>query len=299
MQLEEILSELENNTGKFPHQALERAIEEKEAITPFLLTSLSESKDNLEDLFNKPDSLLHLYALFLLAQFKEPLAYPLIIEFFSVPGDMSLNVTGDVVTEDLSRILASVSHGNIDPIKPLIENQEVNEYVKGAALRSLIILVVQGIVSREQIVQYFKELFSLLFANKSSMNAAAEEEDYIWTELAINGSILAPKELQEYIERTFDEDLIEPFFFARDDFDDYLENGSEANLNELRDNPHYSLIEDTISEMKSWACFEINKPSIFMEPEEFYTSSKKAKSKAKKKKKMQKESRRKNRNKKK
>ncbi|MGF1677439.1 MAG: DUF1186 domain-containing protein, partial [Rivularia sp. (in: cyanobacteria)] len=168
MQLEEILSELENNIGKFPHQALERAIEEREAITPVLLTTLSESKDNLEDLFNKPDSLLHLYALFLLAQFKEPLAYPLIIEFFSVPGDMPMDVTGDVVTEDLSRILASVSHGNIDPIKQLIENQEVNEYVKGAALQSLIILVVQGIVSREEIVQYFQELFSLLFANKSS-----------------------------------------------------------------------------------------------------------------------------------
>ncbi len=288
MQLEEILSELELNTGKFPHQALERAIEEKEAITPFLLTSLSESKDNLEDLFYKPDYLLHLYALFLLAQFKEPLAYPLIIEFFSVPGDMSLNVTEDVVTDDLSRILASVSHGNIDPIKQLIENQEVNEYVKGAALQSLIILVVQGIVSREVIVQYFEELFSLLFANKPSINVAEEEPDYIWTELAINGSILAPNELYEYIKRTFDEDLIEPFFFARDDFDDYLQNGSEANLNELRDNPHYSLIEDTISEMEYWACFEINKPSILMEPEGFSTSSKKAKSKTKKKKKMQK-----------
>ncbi len=295
MQLEEILSELENNTGKFPLQALERAIEEKEAITPFLLTSLSESKDNLEDLFNKPDYLLHLYALFLLAQFKEPLAYPFIIEFFSVPGDMPMNVTGDLVTEDLSRILASVSHGNIDPIKQLIENQEVNEYIKGAALQSLIILVVQGIVSREQVVQYFKELFSLLFANKSSTTQVEEEPDYILTELAINGSILAPEELQEYIERTFDEDLIEPFFFARDDFDDYLQNGSEANLNELRDNQYYSLIEDAISEMKSWACFEINKPSILMEPEGFSTSSKKTKSKAKKKKKMQKESRRKNR----
>lgn len=30
MQLKEILAKLENNTGKFPHQALEKAIEEKE-----------------------------------------------------------------------------------------------------------------------------------------------------------------------------------------------------------------------------------------------------------------------------
>ncbi len=41
MQLEEILSELENSTGQFPYQALDKAIEEREAITPLLLTTLS------------------------------------------------------------------------------------------------------------------------------------------------------------------------------------------------------------------------------------------------------------------
>jgi hypothetical protein len=34
MELEQILSELENNTGEFPRLALKRAIEEREAITP-------------------------------------------------------------------------------------------------------------------------------------------------------------------------------------------------------------------------------------------------------------------------
>ena len=92
MEVKEILSELENNTGKFPREALERAIESKEAITPFLLDVLSECKDNLEDLFNKPDYFLHIYALFLLAQFREPKAYPLIIDFFSVPGEANLPV---------------------------------------------------------------------------------------------------------------------------------------------------------------------------------------------------------------
>ncbi|WP_268768268.1 DUF1186 domain-containing protein [Mastigocoleus testarum] len=106
MEVKEILSELENNTGKFPREALERAIESKEAITPFLLDVLSECKDNLEDLFNKSDYFLHIYALFLLAQFREPKAYPLIIDFFSVPGELPLEVTGDVVTEGLGKILA-------------------------------------------------------------------------------------------------------------------------------------------------------------------------------------------------
>jgi Protein of unknown function (DUF1186) len=49
MELEEILSELENNTREFPRLALERAIEEREAITPILLATLEELSNNLFD----------------------------------------------------------------------------------------------------------------------------------------------------------------------------------------------------------------------------------------------------------
>jgi hypothetical protein len=51
MQLEEILSALENNTGTFPRLAIERAIEEREAITPLLLAILAECNKNLEEIF--------------------------------------------------------------------------------------------------------------------------------------------------------------------------------------------------------------------------------------------------------
>ncbi len=305
MRVEEILSKLENNTGVFPRSALERAIEEKEAITPFLLSTLSKCKDDLENVVNKDAYILHIYALFLLAQFREFKAYPLIIDFFSAPGDISLDATGDVVTEDLSRILASVSHGDIEPIKKLIENQEANEFVRGAAIRSLIVLVVQEIIPREQIVEYFKELFSTFFANKPPITGPEKEPDFIWTDLVINSSILSPIKLKEYIERTFDEGLIEPFFFDRDEFNHYLQTGSEKNLDELRNDCHYSLVEDTISDMESWSCFDREPPRKFqkynhmMGIEGFSNSAKKAKTKIKKKKKMQKESRRKNRQKKK
>jgi hypothetical protein len=38
-------------------------------------------------------------------------------------------------------------------------------------------------------------------------------------------------ELQQYIERTFDEDLIQQFYFERQEFNELLEIGSEATLN--------------------------------------------------------------------
>jgi Protein of unknown function (DUF1186) len=53
-----------------------------------------------------------------------------------------MDVTGDLVTEDLGRILASVCDGNIEPIQQLIENRQANEYVRSSALNSLVILVV-------------------------------------------------------------------------------------------------------------------------------------------------------------
>ncbi len=294
MQLEEILSELENNTGKFPSLALERAIEEREAITPVLLASLEEYKNKQEELLEKPEYILHIYALYLLAQFQEPLAYSLIVEFFSTPGDISLDVTGDVVTEDLGRILASVSHGNIEPIKALIENKTINEYVRSAALESLLVLIAQQVIPREKVIQYYDELFS---------NIGGEEYDYTWTKLVIHSAKICAVELKEQIDRVFEEDLVEQFFIRQKDVNDSLQLGIEVALNKLSENHRYSFIEDVISEMKWWACFQQetkNKANnISVTKEEFNRSFNKSKNQIKKKKQMQKEARRKNRPKKK
>jgi Protein of unknown function (DUF1186) len=294
MQIEEILSELENTTGKFPVVAIERAREEREAITPRLLSTLEELSNNLEELLEKSDYILHLYALYLLAEFREPLAYPVIIKFFSVPGEIALDLTGDLVTEDLGRILASVNDGNIEPIKQLIENKDVNEYVRGAALKSLLVLVAHDKIPRAQVIQYYKELFS---------NLGEEEDYYIWTSLVINSTELCAVELNEEINRVFEEDLVEQFFIDQEDVNDSFQQGREVGLNKLRENPRYSFIKDAISEMKDWTCFRPNESRkeeftttfVYREGASF-SSSKKGKNQANKK--MQKQSRRKNRSKK-
>jgi hypothetical protein len=302
MQLSEIISKLENNNGKLPREALERAIEEREAITPLLLDILSNCKNNLEEISNKPDYILHICAFYLLAQFRELLAYPPIVDFFSIPGEMPVNATGDLVGEGLARILASVCDGNIEPIAQLIENTEIDRGVRAAGVESLIILVIQEIISREEIIQYYQELFQKLYTNKASIFKTEEEQNYVLGNLVMNSSMLAPVELQQYIEQTFDENLIRPIDFERQEFNELLEIGSEATLNALRDDIHYSLIEDAISDIES-NCFlalEFQKTlNSFNEVQGFSKLSNKSKSKVKSKKKIQQESRRKNRSKKK
>ena len=296
MELTEIIAELENYTGTFPRLALEGAIAEQEAITPILLATVTEWKSKLEELSERPNYFLHLYAMYLLAQFKESQAYLPIVEFFSVPGDISMDVTGDLATEDLGRILASVCDGNIEPIKQLIENRQANEYVRSSALSSLIILVIQGAIEREVVIKYFEELFS---------TRLEREYSFVWTKLVMKSALLAPLQLKQQIDLAFDTELVEEFFFGRKDVDDYINLGQEASLNELRDNKHYTLIEDMISEMESWSCFQDKKRKdssrntfgigdLSLSPQKTAMPSKK-KSQVK----MQKQARRKNRSKKK
>jgi Protein of unknown function (DUF1186) len=126
MDVQEILQQFATATGTFPREAVAQAIAQREAITPELLRVLAEAQHTIEDL-PESDPMAHIYAMYLLAQFREPRAYPLIVEFFSIPGDIALDTTGDVATEDLGRILASVSCGDIRLMTALIENAHANE----------------------------------------------------------------------------------------------------------------------------------------------------------------------------
>ena len=141
MELDAIIAALEHlHTPQFPRQAVQEAVRQQEAITPLLLKALEDTKTNLEAVHEQPDYFLHLYAMFLLAQFRETRAYPLLYDLYSTPGEMVYDITEDVLTEDFGRILASVSGGDLSLIKQLIEAKEVNEAVRGAGLTALITL---------------------------------------------------------------------------------------------------------------------------------------------------------------
>jgi Protein of unknown function (DUF1186) len=296
MELAEIIEQLKyNETRIFPREAVEGAISEQAAITPVLIETLKDCKNNLDELLEDSGYILHLYALYLLAQFREKAAYPAIIDFFSTPGDAAMDITGDVVTEDLGRIIASVFDGNLDPIKQLIENQQANEYVRGAAIDSLMTLLAQDIITREQIVEYFEELFQ----GKMERNP----DDYIFSKLVVDTCELCPIELKPHIDRAFEENIVDSMFIGWEDVDKYLELGVEGALEKLREDRHHVLIDNVIVEMQWWGCFNEPKSKVsyntFNPLEELTKLSNPKKSQAIKKKKMQKQARRKNRPKKK
>jgi hypothetical protein len=244
--IETIRQELEFYTGRFPADAVRAAIEQREAVTPVLLDALQKVAEDPGEMERKPNLMLPTYAMFLLAQFREQAAYPLLTKFFSTPGDLCLDTTGDLVTEYLDRILASVCRNDVEPIKRMIEDSAVNEFVRSACLRTLTILVLEEELSRAQVVDYFRSLFN---------GKLAREPDFIWSALVVACCDLYPQELLQEIERAYDDGLVDSFHVRMEDVQDTLAEGQDEVLQRSKQHRE-GLIEDTVAEMNWWACFE-------------------------------------------
>ncbi|WP_246194792.1 DUF1186 domain-containing protein [Allochromatium palmeri] len=245
MNLNDIKDQLAFFSSRFPKAAIQAAITQREAVTPMLLEAL-EAMANAPEIPNRePYPMLHMYALYLLAQFREPAAYPLLVRLFSMPGDFALDLTGDIVTEDLDRMLVAVCGEDLDPIKAMIENPEVNEYVRSACLHALVTLVLQGDLAREEVIDYFRDLFH---------HKLEREPNFIWDALIINCCDLYPEELLTEIERVFADDLVDQFMIRLEDVQQVMADGKMNALREARQRRR-GPIKDTVAEMSGWGCF--------------------------------------------
>jgi hypothetical protein len=246
MQTAEILDQLERLRGKFPKEAVDAAMARREEITPDLLRILEDTANRAAQHEAEYDYMAHFYALFLLAQFREPRAYPLVFRLASLPSSVLDWVFGDLLTEGLDSVLASVCGGDLTLIKSLVENEAGDEWVRGSALSSLVTLVAVGQKSREEIISYFGSLFGGKLEQKSS---------HVWDSLAVNSCQLYAEELLGDIERAFEEGLIDPSYITPEQVRDELSSGKERILARLADDPRRCLIEDTVDEMHFWPCF--------------------------------------------
>lgn len=162
MDKQEIIAQLEYFTGIFPRAALAAAITNRQEMVPELLRFIAYAREHAVDIREDEikEYMGHTYALYLLSQFREHSAYAPIVDLFGgVPDKIIHDITGDVITEDLHRMLPSVCNGDDSLIKSLVENEQAGPYVRAAAIESLVTMVVNGIKSRDEVIGYYTKLF--------------------------------------------------------------------------------------------------------------------------------------------
>ena len=253
MTIPEILKELEPYTGKFPMAAMQAAIEQREAITPELLRVVEAVAENPQEYAGRNDYQVHFFALFLLAQFREKRAYPAIVKMVSSPGETPFDLIGDTVTGGLDRILASVYDGNPGPLQGLVESEQVDEYVRSAAIEAFWVLENTGQMPREAVVEYLRSLFHGRLQRTPS---------FAWNSLVqVAANLPAPELLQE-VRQAYDDDLADPMVASLED----IEGDMAAPEQRWREGLH--LITDAIAEMEGWDCFHQEESQSEMETPE-------------------------------
>ena len=146
-------AQLEYFTRPFPRAAIAFANAHREEVGPFLIESLSRMAAD-PSIADDEEYVLHLYAMHLLATWRDARVYAPLVALGHHPDDVLDIVLGDVITESYSRSLAAVCDGNTAPLQALFEDTRASHWARNAALEAWGVRVIEGDSGRDDLLHY-------------------------------------------------------------------------------------------------------------------------------------------------
>jgi hypothetical protein len=247
-----ILQQLARLTPALPRKALQAAVQQREEIVPELLKALERASSDANAVVADSQDMLHVYASYLLAQFREPRAYAPLVKLLSLPEELLADLLGDIVTSDGSRILASVCDGDVAPLMKLAEDENINQQVRGEAIETLAVLVVWGEKTKQETVGYYRELFRGRLPKPGL--------PYVWAALVIACCSLNASELLPEIRQAYEEGLVGADTISLKNVEEaFALHGEELSKRFLERHPR---ITDTAREFTRWASFREKEAAV-------------------------------------
>jgi hypothetical protein len=240
----EILADLSSNEPEPPHEALESADGHRHGLVEPLLRAIDCGLANPSGA-SPEEARLFCYALYLLAKWREPRAYPHVVRWLSLRGEAPFDIAGDVVTQDGGRILAAVCDGGLEPIKALVVDRSANEYGRGAGVTALALLAAWAEVPHESIVASFLWL---------AREGLEREPSYVWNSLAAESADIEAVRLFPELRRAYADGLIEPRFVNPSELDEVEAAPRGSVLEKTRE--RYPPIDDVVHATAWWARFD-------------------------------------------
>ena len=240
----EILADLSSRQSEPPLDALESADGHRSLLVEPLLGAIDVGLANPAGA-SAEEANLFCYALYLLAKWREPRAYPHVVRWLSLPGEGAFDIAGDVVTQDGGRILAAVCDGDLEPIKTLIVNRSANEYSRGAGVAALALLAAWAEVPREPVITFFLWL---------AQEGLERERSQAWGSLAVESADIEALSLFPELRRAYDDGLIDPLIMGRSELDDVEAAPRGLLLEKTRERK--PPIDDVVEATAWWALLE-------------------------------------------
>ncbi|MFV0442108.1 MAG: DUF1186 domain-containing protein [Planctomycetaceae bacterium] len=242
--------------GTLPVEAIRAAQRMRDRIVPQLIQlmeSATESARRGDDV--EPNG--HLFALFLLTEFRAREALPAILEAMSLPGELTLDLYGDSVTGYLYRVLAALADEQPQVVEDLLTNANRNFYVRWQAAQTYLLWVRDGRLTRDDAVERLR----------CHLRAAVAEQN---PELvgAIIGELLnfVPHEAIPEIRQAFERGQVEDSIVNMKSVERTFAEADERQEMVL-EHALPTGIDDTVAELSVWAGFQPEGAKPFSPPE--------------------------------
>ncbi len=240
--VDQVLLQLESETESLPLDAI-RTIQKHPALFIPRLIDAIENALNVFESDRHPQSDTHLFALFLLTEFRAREAWPTLRRALLLPDEGSYCLFGQTGYECFPRILASFAAGHIEILDELLSHSELDPFVQMDVTQSFFYLVRDGGMTRDEAVGRLHGMLRAAIADADCQTATER-----LTELAK----YVPHEALEEIRSAYHDDLIDPLQISWSDVEQCIAEGEDGFQTKLGECLPTSIL-DTVDELVEWA----------------------------------------------
>jgi len=241
----ELMAAFDVVSGKYLRDEMEEAVSLQEEITPILINILEDiSADPVR--YIDEGHTAELYAVALLAHFREKKAHLPIIRAFSIPDEQRDYIWCDMLTETLPVLLCRTAGGDYSAVMEIIRNRDAHEYLRTSAMEALKLGIASGDLPRDKGMAMFATLFD---------ETLAEPEEYFWASLVTDLLDLYPEELISEIRDLFAKGLVFQGEVSLKNVEDEMVEGRDKSMEKLKQQVVWSLPDDVHEYISNFACF--------------------------------------------
>jgi hypothetical protein len=226
-------------------KACREILRRKDDFIPMLLDILDQAiKDPSSCEYDVHDS--YIPAAFLLAQMREPKAYPRLLDLINYDEDEVRYLWDDLLTEYCVWLLRDTFNGDKSLLPPLMENRLISPWSRMVAIETWGIHYFDGHLSRDEVISIFHRLIHEVYTGQP-------DKDDI-TVLTIIADCIRNHQLSELladVKSIFDRNGIDEVFY--EDYNEFIEE-----YNHPKHRVFDIHIDDPVAVMDRWGLFQDN-----------------------------------------
>ena len=246
---ERVMHALDTAGRKLPVEAIQEVRQHPDIFVPLLIRSLKQASLRVRNGV-KTDGGTPFFAAFLLTELQAHEAFPVLLEVLRLPDEGPFEILGGGVHELVAPMLALFSRGDTKVVSDIVQDLDIDMYVRWSATKTYIYLVRDELISRERAIDALQDDF----------NYCLEKDDFkLLAPIICELGDLAAESSLETIRSAYQRNLVDELVVHLAFIESQIAAG-EKTVNRELGYCKPTGMPDTIAELSHWAAFRETPP---------------------------------------